>query len=149
MLQTETSHLWKVRYAIILLGWWYITAFSHWFIFVYKPLNLYFYTCCLFPFILILHLPFHPLSFLPFCNPYLGAMTIWMRACLHREFAWNHKPSVCSPTTKLLGSVISCVFEISWWWWQIHFYFVKPVCLMHVPYTCIYVMKDNCLVLLA
>ena len=23
MLQTETSHLWKVRYAIILLGWWY------------------------------------------------------------------------------------------------------------------------------
>ncbi len=27
MLQTETSHLWKVRYAIILLGWWY--AGSH------------------------------------------------------------------------------------------------------------------------
>ncbi len=25
MLQTETSHLWKVRYAIILLGWRYVS----------------------------------------------------------------------------------------------------------------------------
>ncbi len=28
MLQTETSHLWKVRYAIILLSWQYIYNFK-------------------------------------------------------------------------------------------------------------------------
>ena len=29
MLQTETSHLWKVRYTIILLGWRYLIWNSH------------------------------------------------------------------------------------------------------------------------
>ena len=43
MLQTKTSHLWKVTYAIILLGWRYYALLLYMYLYVsYSPSNIFF-----------------------------------------------------------------------------------------------------------